>query len=124
MANVSFILVMVLVVVASLDAGEASTFQCDGPNGHQQATNLCSPFSRRGQPEPSSECCRAYRAFVGPADTTEEKRQLCACVQRNARLNPANITRVDSLPHKCGTPVVFSADPKFDCNTYVFHFPS
>lgn len=116
MAKISYFLVMVFAVVACLIAGEAS-FQCDGPNGHQRATNLCSPYSRRGQPEPSAECCMAYRAFVEPAKTTAERRQLCACVQRNARNNPANITRVDSLPVKCGTPSVFSADPKFDCNT-------
>lgn len=120
MTNISYFLVMVLVVVASLDAGDAS-FQCDGPNGHQRATNLCSPYSRRGQPEPSAECCMAYRTFVELANTTAERRQLCACVQRNARVNPANITRVDSLPLKCGTPFVFSADSKFDCNRYVFY---
>lgn len=66
-----------------------------------------------------------YRAFVEPANTAVEMKQLCACIQRNVRNsppnNPPNITRFDSLQRKCGTPFTFSADLKFDCNTYVFH---
>ncbi|KAL8109418.1 hypothetical protein AgCh_025495 [Apium graveolens] len=117
MARITCFFVMVLTVVASMKVeARHEAFDCSG-SLNQQATAKCSPFTRRGEKEPSGECCIAYRAFVESAKTKEERIQLCACIQRNARNNPANIANVDSLQRKCGIPFSFSSDPNFDCNT-------
>lgn len=78
---------------------------------------LCSPYTRGQQPYPSGECCSAVKEIRESANTKETRRQLCNCVQQNAKNIPgALVTRFDDLPLKCGLPVIYSAEPTFDCN--------
>ncbi|KAL8090731.1 non-specific lipid-transfer protein 1-like [Apium graveolens] len=125
MARVAY-LALVLVVLARLliEPGEALT--CTTPE-EQRTGALCNVYTRGDQPEPSGECCNAYRALRALAKSQAERRKLCSCVQeatsqsrynRGASANPAaRIPRFDSLSEKCGLNFLFSADPKFDCNT-------
>lgn len=105
---------MVLALAASIEAA----YVCNGPENNQ-AKVKCVAYTRTGQDkEPSAECCMAYKTYVETAKTVAERRQLCACIQKNDRTNPGNnSTKVDSLQGKCGLPFIFSVDRNFDCNT-------
>ncbi|KAF1002187.1 hypothetical protein AG4045_023443, partial [Apium graveolens] len=83
---------MVAVMVSADTQGEV-TPKCGGPK-NQRASAACSPFTRTGQDqEPSEECCIAYKALVESANTTDERKNLCYCIQRSARNRPANIPK-------------------------------
>ncbi|KAL1803291.1 hypothetical protein ACET3Z_031938 [Daucus carota] len=126
MAKVAYLAVVLVVVAARMlvEPGEAVT--CGAPE-EQRTGAVCNVYTRGDQPEPSGECCNAYRALRATAKTRAERRQLCSCVQeatsqsrynRGATANPAaRIPRFDSLSEKCGLPFLFSVDPEFDCKT-------
>ncbi|KAL8101256.1 hypothetical protein AgCh_033217 [Apium graveolens] len=119
-------LAVVLVAAAYLMAVPGEALKCSDPEIQKTGTD-CNPFTRGDQAEPSSECCSAYSALRERAKTVEERRKFCSCVHeatyqnrfiRGGSSNPATrISRIDSLPEKCGFPFLFSADPKFDCNS-------
>lgn len=114
MFKISYLLVMVLSVVAFVEAGLAA-FECNGPVNNQSSA-ICNAIVFGQQRVPSTECCIAYKNFVETAKTTEERKELCSCFQRNAGSKKASIAHIDALPRKCGMPFIFSADPSFDCN--------
>lgn len=119
-------LAVVLVVAAHLMVEPGQALKCSDHEIQKTGTD-CNPFTRGDQAEPSSECCNAYGALRARVKTGEERRQFCFCVHeatsqnrfiRGSSSNPAaRISRIDSLPEKCGFPFLFSADPKFNCNT-------
>lgn len=116
MVRITYLLVMVFVMLVTM---EAKGFDCDGPE-RKQSSAMCRAFiTSRQLEDPSGACCMAYRILVETAKTTAERRQLCSCVQRRARLNdvPVNIANLDSLQEKCGLPFRYSGSPDFDCNT-------
>lgn len=125
MVTISY-LAVVLVLVAHLMVEPGKALRCD-EHEIQETGTKCNPFTRGDQPEPSGECCDAYRALRARVKTTEERKQYCFCVHeatfqnrfvRGSSSNPASrISRIDVLPEKCGVPFLFSVDPKFDCNT-------
>lgn len=53
---------------------------------------LCSTYTRGQQPDPSGECCSAVKEIRGMTNTKETRRQLCNCVQQNAKNIPGVLT--------------------------------
>lgn len=125
MARVAYLAVVMVVMVARMLVKPGEALTCGEPE-EQRTGALCNVYTRGDEPEPSHECCNAYRALRARAKTQAERRQLCSCVQeatsqsrynRGAAANPAvRIPKFDSLSEKCGLTFSFSADPKFDCN--------
>lgn len=118
MARICYLVVLLVVAVQiRMKQGEASI--CGEPLV-QRIGAKCNAFTGGNQPEPSGECCDAYRAVRSRLKTTAERREYCSCSHRVISQYPdsaARIPRIDSLPEKCEVPFLFSGDPKFDCNT-------
>lgn len=109
-------LVILLVVTAHVMVKKGEASICVEP-AVQQTGAECNSFIGRHQPEPSGQCCDAYRAVYSQLKT---RREYCSCAHSVISQYPdstARIPRIDSLPEKCGLPFLFSGDPKFDCNT-------
>ncbi|XP_074359880.1 non-specific lipid-transfer protein 3-like [Apium graveolens] len=118
MARISYLAVLlVLAAHIMVKQGEASI--CSEP-GVQRIGAECNSFTGGQKPEPSGECCNAYRAVRSQLKTKAERREYCSCAHQVISQYPdsaARIPRIDSLPEKCGVPFLFSGDPKFDCTT-------
>ena len=109
-------LVILLVVTAHVMVKKGEASICVEP-AVQQTGAECNSFIGRHQPEPSGQCCDAYRAVRSQLKTRAERREYCSCAHSVISQYPdstARIPRIDSLPEKCGLPFLFSGDPKFD----------
>ncbi|KAL8108413.1 hypothetical protein AgCh_024759 [Apium graveolens] len=114
MAKIVYLMVVFL-VVAHMMVKPGESLKCSDTT---TMASLCSPYTKGQQPDPYSECCTAVKEIRESTNTTETRRQLCNCVQQNAKRIPgALLTRFDDLPLKCGLPVIYSAQPTFDCNS-------
>ena len=112
-------LVILLVVTAHIMVKKGEASICGEP-AVQRIGAECNSFTGGHQPEPSGQCCDAYRAVRSQLKTRAERREYCSCahsVISQYSDSAARIPRIDSLPGKCGVPFLFSGDPKFDCNT-------
>lgn len=119
MARNSYLAVLLLVVAAHLIVNQGEASICGEPVV-QKIGAECSAFTGGQQPEPSVDCCKAYKAMRSRLMTTAERREYCSCAHHLISQYPdsaARIPRIDSLPQKCGISFLFSGDPKFDCNT-------
>lgn len=74
MTRISYFLVMVSVIVmlVGMEAGEAKSFSCDGPEKKQSLANCLAFVTAPQLQEPSAACCMAYKNFVETAKTTGE----------------------------------------------------
>ncbi|XP_021294985.1 non-specific lipid-transfer protein 1-like [Herrania umbratica] len=90
-----------------------------GMTCQQALTELspCGPFLRDMAPSPAAPCCTAVSDVNAAASTTQARRDLCECFEKNASAYGVKPEKAKLLPGLCGVTVPVPIDPTVNCKT-------
>ncbi|KAK6265054.1 Bifunctional inhibitor/plant lipid transfer protein/seed storage helical domain - like 10 [Theobroma cacao] len=90
-----------------------------GMTCQQALTELipCRPFLIAVAPSPTAPCCTGVSDVKAAASTTEARRDLCECFEKNAPAYGVKPEKAKLLPGLCGVTVPVPIDPSVNCAT-------
>ncbi|KAE8704554.1 putative Nonspecific lipid-transfer protein [Hibiscus syriacus] len=80
----------------------------------------CKPYLTTSEPSPTLACCQAVASVNASGSTTQSRRDLCECFQKNAHAYGVIADKAKQLPGLCGVLVPVPIYPSVDCHKASF----
>ncbi|GLU15631.1 hypothetical protein SLE2022_321040 [Rubroshorea leprosula] len=78
---------------------------------------ICEPFLKGVSPSPGAPCCESVSKLYNEASTTQERWDICQCLNEAAHSFGVDPKIAKDLSPKCGFETLMPIDPDIDCNT-------